>query len=387
MSDTLAERLAVDEQSSSPLANWGNDDLLLTEHARGLIADAAPRASRVLDWPLLRREFEQRDAEANRNKRTFNRQGVMGAFVSAMGASILASAPLFPHGEPERTVLILGCGFILIGGLMGLWHLIGHSGRAKWLQGRLWTERLRQFYFQYLINNLDTAVSAMDDDAALERYRASRDGALKSFIDSTAAQLSARGFVDAISWLAHDHDDIRAWGQNSWQQQKELQVAKANADHWELFECLSKQRIGIQEIYARLNLKKGSASQGNKARHVLVYGNIATFVFVVSLALAGLWTLLHKEGDRLPADLLIAVSGVAAAWGLYFRLADQGMGYSQDAERYELYAEQVDHVRQRFDAAREDIVGKISALRLLEVYSYRELRQFLATHVRSRFLG
>jgi hypothetical protein len=84
---------------------------------------------------------------------------------------------------------------------------------------------------------------------------------------------------------------------------------------------------------------------------------------------------------------LIALSGVAAAWGLYFRLVDQGMGYSLDAERYELYAEQVGLVRHRFNAAGEDLQDKISALRQLEIYTYREMRQFLRTHLRSRFLG
>lgn len=63
------------------------------------------------------------------------------------------------------------------------------------------------------------------------------------------------------------------------------------------------------------------------------------------------------------------------------------MGYSLDAERYELYAEQVSLVRQRFNFATDNVHDKIAALRQLELYSYREMRQFLRTHLRSRFLG
>ena len=90
------------------------------------------------------------------------------------------------------------------------------------------------------------------------------------------------------------------------------------------------------------------------ARRITVRGNIATLVFVCALTLAGMWILLDS-GQGIPSDILIALSGVAAAWGLYFRLVDQGMGYTFDAERYELYVEQVGLVRQRFNAAGDDV--------------------------------
>jgi hypothetical protein len=67
-------------------------------------------------------------------------------------------------------------------------------------------------------------------------------------------------------------------------------------------------------------------------------------------------------------------------------MADQGMGYSLDAERYELYLDQIRLVRQRFNASEENIHDRITALRLLEIYAYRELRQFLRVHLGSRFV-
>ena len=140
-----------------------------------------------------------------------------GALLSAIGVSLLALAPLFPANAVQSAVVVIGCSFVLVGGLMGLWHLLGHSGRARWLLDRLWTERLRQFHFQYLINNLDAAIAAMGDDAKLENYRSLRDGALRAFIDDTAKNLWARSFIEAIRWLADDHDDARAWGQSVWQ--------------------------------------------------------------------------------------------------------------------------------------------------------------------------
>jgi hypothetical protein len=373
--------------SSNPLVNWGNDDLLLTEQARCIVAEASPRAFRVLDWAALRSEFEKHDASANLAKKKINRDGATGALLSAVGASLLALIPLFPARAVQSAVVVIGCSLVLLGGLMGLWHLRGHSGKARWLYGRLWTERLRQFHFQYLINNLDAAIAAMGDDAKLEKYRSSRDGALRAFIEDTAGNLSARSFTDAVQWLADDHDDARAWAQSVWQVNRVSPGTLMTDDHRELLECLSRGRIGIQEIYTRLNLNTETSSQANMAHRVLARGNIATLVFVVSLTLAGIGVLLHSGEGSLASDTLIAVSGVAASWGLYFRLVDQGMGYSLDAERYELYAEQVDLVRRRFNAAEDDVREKITALRQLEIYTYREMRQFLHTHLRSRFLG
>ncbi|KXU96441.1 hypothetical protein CR51_22855 [Caballeronia megalochromosomata] len=95
-------------------------------------------------------------------------------------------------------------------------------------------------------------------------------------------------------------------------------------DRRERLERLSQGRIGVREIYIRLSLKPGSGRQGNMARRVILGGNIATFIFVVPLILAGLWILLSSRQGNFPSDILIAFSGVATAWGLYFRLVDHG---------------------------------------------------------------
>ena len=287
----------------------------------------------------------------------------------------------------QGTTALTGCGFVLLGGIMGLWHLVGRRGRARWLLARLWTERLRQFYFQYTINHLNAAIEAMEGGTKLEAYRSARDGALQAFVGEIQRNVSARDFSASIGWLADDHSDAHTWGQNVWQTNLVAPGTQMTDDYRELFECLSRNRIGVQDIYARLNLKPQSASQGHMSRHTAMWGNVATFVFVVCLTLAGGWILYGRGHGGTASDSMIAASGVAAAWGLYFRLIDQGMGYSLDAERYELYCEQVGLVRQRFDAAADDVYGKVEALRRLELYAYREMRQFLRTHLRSRFLG
>ena len=375
------------KSSSDPLKDWPNDDLLLKEKARQNLTDSYPRAFRVLDWANLRDQFKKYDLLANESKTKINRHGGRGALLSAMGASLLALAPLFPASTVQKVIVVVGCGLVLIGGMMGLWHLLIHSGRVKWLLNRVWTERLRQFHFQYLINNLDAAIAAMDDDDKLEEYRSLRDDALETFISDTNKDLSARGPIKFIRWLAADHIDDRVWGQQEWRTIQVNPNTDMTENHRNLFKCLSKLRIGIQEYYSGLQLKPGTASQGNIARLITVNGNIATLIFVVSLTVAGMAILFYPGPGVFLSDIMIAISGIAAAWGLFLRLVDQGMGYSLDAERYGIYAERVGVVRKRFDAAGDSVIGHIAALRELEIYTYREMRQFLRTHLQSRFLG
>jgi hypothetical protein len=370
----------------NPLENWKNDDLLLSEEGRRLIYNAWPRAYRVLDWLGLREIFEHHNALANSAKTKLSEHGGMGALFGAIGASLIAAAPLLPVRSLENMFVVLGGGLILMGGLMALWHLLGHSGRARWLLNRVWTERLRQFYFQFVVNNFDAAVAAMNDDAKLEAYQSLRNGSLGVFSDQMEKNLAARSFGEAILWLADDHEDTRVWAQSVWQV-CQVEATRTTDDQRELLECLSRNRIGIQEIYARLNLKPVGYSQRSMAQKIAIKGNVATFLFVFSLTFAGIFILFSKSEQHFFADALISLSGTAAAWGLYFRLIDQGMGYSVNAERFELYFEQVGLVRQHFDATGDDVRGKIVALRQLEIYAYREMRQFLRTHLRSRFLG
>ena len=155
---------APPKQDADPLASWANDDLLLDASAQQMLAATSPRAFRVLDWATLREAFETHNRAADRAKRTVNRHGMTGALLSAAGASLLALAPLLQGGTAQGATALAGCGIVLSGGIMGLWHLVGHKGRAQWLLARLWTERLRQFYFQHTVNNLDAAVVAMGDD-------------------------------------------------------------------------------------------------------------------------------------------------------------------------------------------------------------------------------
>lgn len=371
---------------ANPRKKWPNDDILLEASAQHLVAEVYPRAFRVLDWEEHRNAFKKYDIQANQAKRDINRYGVTGALLSTVGTSLLVFAPLWSMILVQQCFAVIGGLSVLIGVFVGLWHLSRHSGKSRWLVARMWTERLRQFYFQYIINNLGAAVAAMGDDNKLAEYRSKRMVTLKVFMDDMTKQIEAQGGSGCVRWLSLDHKNAHIWAVSHWMANHIDPDTPMSDDCRELFECLSRNRITIQENYARTNLKEEGGSQWNKAVLFDKLINFATLAFVLTVTAAGFFILLGGENFKIASDILIAISGVAAAWGLYFRLVDQGVGYSQDTERYKIYLKQVELVRDRFDAS-QDVHGKTSALRLLEVYAYHEMRHFLHTHQLSRFLG
>lgn len=371
----------------TPLADWDNDDLLLTSHAQQTVQAAYPAAFRVLDWPELREAFSKHDKRANAEKKKINHHGMWGALLTTLGASLIAFAPLVPAGWPQKSVVIPGCALVVLGGLIGLSHLYLHDARNGWLIERIWTERLRQFYFQYILQHFSEALAAMEDDAKQGAYYAARQSLLEAFQEKLQVKLSAGRKRSAINKIANDDQDADLWGQASWCHEPSVGGMSETESLSELMECLHYRRIEIQGIYAENNLIRGANSPGGMAAVAETLSDLLIAVFVIALFFAGIAVLRHPApGTPSLEDVLIAVSGIAAAWSLFFRLLDQGMGYSLDAERYELYVSQLAVAKQRFEDSDSNVLGKILALRQVEVHAYREMRQFLRTHIRSRFI-
>jgi hypothetical protein len=145
-----------------PLADWSNDDILLTKPARASLRARHMRSLRVLDWPELRAQFTRYEEPANRNARRSRWLGV-----------------------------------------------VDRSARAGWLGNRFWTERMRALYFQTLINNLGLVAEAMRSDAALGEWKAARARAL-------AAMPTPSDVAGQVGQLAGAVQDDEVWVLPEW---------------------------------------------------------------------------------------------------------------------------------------------------------------------------
>lgn len=177
-----------------PLADWSNDDILLTKPARANLRAQHMRSLRVLDWPELRAQFTRFEEPANRNARRSRWLGV-----------------------------------------------IDRSARAQWLGNRFWTERMRSLYFQILINNLGLVAEAMRNDAALGEWKVARGRALAAMPtpDDVAGQ------VDRLAGAARD-DEV--WVLPEWSAAPPPPPPSEELDL--LLDLLRKQRLDSQIDYA-----------------------------------------------------------------------------------------------------------------------------------------
>lgn len=353
----------------STLKGWGNNDLLITRAARDAARAENPAIFRVLDWEEFRNAFAVPEKAAIDAKKKSRQVAVWAACAAGIGASLLALAPLFlesliPIGAGVGIVLTVG------GVTFAAYHLIQHDGRQKWLVNRARAERLRQFYFQFLINNLTLACDAIADETSFRPFNDARQAAL-----NTVQVKLEQDETQRPNLIINDHRHTETWLQTTWRTPSPLPPEDTPA-HRQLdafLDRLATQRIGIQQHYAESNREIAINTPIAQHSTLDTASNILTLA-VMGAAIWGGFTLISGTGFELP----IALVGVCGALGVSARLLQRGLSLRADIERYDWYAEVVDSCSMRFESG--GIGQKILALRDLEGYAYGELRQFLRAH-------
>jgi hypothetical protein len=362
------------------LKGWGNDDLMLDAQVRKRIKALYPDVYRVLDWPRLREVFKRHDDLANAGKRKSRNLGAFAILLGGSGVAALALVQLCQNAGWIGSALvsklsIVTLAMMIAGTVLGILHWLGIRGRDRWLSHRFWTERLRQLHFQMLVNNIELAVAAIDSDEKLAAFNALREHELAKLEMRVETQSAIRAMLKDVTeskgWLvAVPPRDIGG-------------VDSARLA--QLLEALEFQRVRVQLDYVGRASNQSIHAPGLRAALLKTLGDVFT-IAVVPIAAIGAWW--YYSGDN-PVELGKAAAWVAganalSALGLMARAADEGLQNASDAERYEWYAAALEAVSTRFNNG--DATAKIDALRELEVLAYQELRRFIGTHRRARFL-
>src|SRR5215207_10191937 len=77
-----------------PLADWSNDDILLTRPARAVLGARHLQGLRVLDWPELRQLFARYETPANKHGRRDRGLGLASVGMAVLGLMLAAFAPM-----------------------------------------------------------------------------------------------------------------------------------------------------------------------------------------------------------------------------------------------------------------------------------------------------
>lgn len=355
------------------MAGWANDDLLLEEAARVQVEAEHAGARRVFVWDGLCALFKAFDNAAGAKRKLRQKSGFIAVLITAIGSAISAALPLFGGSS----ILFVTSVVLSVSGV--LWCLalaISDPNKAQWLQHRLRTERLRQFYFQFMGSDPGLAAAAFSDDDALKRWELKRQQAEEKF--KAWLKKDMRQELDAVVSDVNHRD---AWQMTTWESPPLAPARTPALD--EYFNIMRKQRIGIQGRYITQKLRHGFGSP--LTRHIT--NQVLSYVFAITTIALSIWTALliisGTPAEQAPIPQIVSAMALLGVISMFLKIMAEGQQLRADVDRYTWYKQAIDDVDAKFN--NEDPAARIQALRKMEENSYRELRDFLKAHKDARF--
>ena len=175
-------------------------------------------------------------------------------------------------------------------------------------------------------------------------------------------------------------DDAETWVAPEWSQAPKPPEPSADLDL--LLSLLRGQRLDGQIDYVERKLSDSLGAPGQRAMVVQWLSRMLLAAAMVTGLIAGVLIVMGRAlGDT---DLKLALEVTAGSLVAFMALGvinDDRM-LAGDAKRYAAYFAALSKVRARFD--RGDPADKLAALREMEVVCYRDLREFVGSHWRSR---
>ncbi len=386
----------VDRAMSPPIAGplddpfkyWPNSDLLIDGEDRAFFARHYAKFAPIFDWPELRALFVIYDAAAASARKHSQRAGVIAIATGFLSLSIAAAVPLTDEltkasaASQLRTQAVLGgiAAFLAIVSIViGYTQVLKGEGKTRWLTNRFWSERIRQFHFQLIINHLPRLVAALKDPAAMQEWLDFRARALDRFEHDYLRRVE-----DKIRHLEIDEAEDEPWLSSEWKTPGP--IPEESVQFTQLLQLLEQQRFGIQQRYAERRLANGWHSPESRAQWVLKLSDTLTAVLLLATITVGIGSLIAIVGGENPLFRLIAgfIAALSSCSIVAMRALKEGLLFSADAERYRWYLAAVRSLYRRYEAA--DITEKISLFRELEHLAYQEMRRFMLSGSEARFI-
>jgi len=377
-----------------------NDDLLLSERDQRLAYQSYPWVAHTLDFPELRKLFQEYDRSANAAKarlRATGKTAIVLGVCSLLGAS---AEPLYEKLD-ERWLSIIGlvlaaCGILSV--IIGAFGVLSEESKRQWLSGRLMTERLRQFQFQMLVRRAPSVFAAMVglqekirpiqdplqdgvritvEPAAVEEFRERRLSWMSAFRLQYEAHLSSK-LAEALE------DEL---GEDFWLHSDEGLPDFKNSHTSEFFACYRALRIDHQIQYANYKLANGGFSSIQKQILILTQMSIGSILIVFILHILIALSLISFAGpwkhfaDAHWVHVLIVWTAICA---LTARALEEGLQPTREQERYRRYRSVLVRLRVRFDEVSD--AEKFQVMREIERTVYSEMVAFLKTNDEARFV-
>jgi hypothetical protein len=373
---------------ADPFKDWPNSDLLIDDEDRAFFTRHYPAFGPIFDWPELRTLFVTYDTPAAGARKRSRRSGIFAILSGFLSLIVAATVPLadeFTRGStmaPFRVQGLLGgiaAVLAIVSIVVGYTQVLKGREKAQWLTNRFWTERIRQFHFQLIVNHLPELIAAVSGKNALEGWLDLRTRELDKF-----KHHHLRGVEDRIHHLNADEAEDHPWLNEEWDRAGPVPPASAEFDM--LLKLLEQQRFGIQQRYTERKLIPGWHSPETRAQWVFRLSDTLTAVLLLATIAGGIGSIIAFKLGANPGFSVIAgvVAAIASSSVVALRALKEGLLFNADAERYKWYLAAVRTLHRRFEHA--DRPQKVYLLRELEHVAYQEMRRFIMSGSQARFV-
>lgn len=282
------------------------------------------------------------------------------------------------HGEGPNLHVVLGTVAALLGltgTALGITGMRRSASRRKWLRARLTTETLRMFHFHYIAARLPELVAVGGDPARQEKYLADRAAALE--------RLKAKVLADPekeLQRIMERKDETRFEDITPPMPEEGVEIPQVAADVFDVWRVL---RLNWQAGYCDAKLERRHKGRFTIKQMDEMFVALGWFC-VGAIILIHIGHFVGMLASAQSAWLEAAVIWTALI-ALAGRAMEDGFQPQRELERYEQYRANVRVTTERFEAART-YAAKLEVLRAFERTSLEEMRVFLRTHARARFL-
>lgn len=365
----MADPAAVEE----PVDPYQNYDLRA-------VADEArdPRVRFAFEHPELLARFRAADVVAMDAKQASRRLGFLSVGFVLVAMLVASGGPVL-EGLEHETHRILGyisAGLGVLGTIIGLSALRKNSARHKWLQARLQTEVMRLFHFHVMASRLPEIALVKGDPAKQAAYLAERSAAFDrldaKILANPAAELERIG-------SGHDLADF------------DIGVPEASISGNEDPEVIElvliiwrKLRLDWQLGYCKAKLAHkatGKRLSSRQTEHLFSTFSWIAIAVIIALHVSQF----GADFLHLPVNWMEVIVVWTALSALAARAIEDGLKPQREVERYEQYKANIMVTAERLDAAK-DLPSKLEIIRSFERVGLEEMRVFMRTHAKSRFL-
>src|ERR1039458_9748538 len=359
-----------------------NDDLLMHDEDVAYARSRFPEIIHVLDYPRLRKRFAAYETEANQARDRVRSLGFTAVVSAVLALMSIAPKPVWPHAPWTRWFALL----IELGGMLS--GLVAAGGmwlgpwKRRWLESRLMTERLRQWYFQLLVRRGQQIEASCNGENAVAAFNQERDRWFDDVLKAYEGKLDSR-----LESLANEPNQVSAWlhdpatvygSKSAVLPQIFLVYGRLRLDHQYAFAVYKLRKVTDQPLWRFL---KWPAN-----RQSVALSGLVSACFVGALICSAALIYGHAFGIAEDVELYVRTGAIVAAlMGGALRTIQEGLALDQEIERYSDYRGRTAQLRYHFNHCTE-AKERLHLMAEMELASVDEMKAFLRTHYQAGFV-